>query len=312
MSAADPELDVPVAISIEVITSKDKWLPDSSTDKCKKCGIKFSFSVRRHHCRVCGDIFCGTCATECGVFHDEVIRVCTVCFAKREAELAEEENKRKQKQERLRQARIQDVQEAKAASEEKKGPESPKTPDKDKKLDAISTHKLRQQQYQIRAGKEEEEKLEREKKEKAENPWLAPAPWAESSSRIRRADLNYTLSDAPAVVITLIEEDKWMPDGDSAKCLDCGQRFDSIYRRHHCRACGGLFCQDCSPEIGVLRAEAQRICGDCYCHFKKQNAEKRQEEQARRVKVKTALEQRRGVKDEGAIPVEDAPDDDGL
>ena len=40
------------------------WMPDSGTDNCTnpKCRVKFSVSVRKHHCRWCGYIFCNTCA----------------------------------------------------------------------------------------------------------------------------------------------------------------------------------------------------------------------------------------------------------
>ena len=38
-------------------------MPDSACKECSECGIKFSLIVRRHHCRVCGRIFCSTCST---------------------------------------------------------------------------------------------------------------------------------------------------------------------------------------------------------------------------------------------------------
>ncbi|RHY40841.1 hypothetical protein DYB30_004286 [Aphanomyces astaci] len=30
-------------------------------------------------------------------------------------------------------------------------------------------------------------------------------------------------------------------------CSDCGESFNIFRRRHHCRACGGIFCHSCSP-----------------------------------------------------------------
>ncbi|ANB15823.1 Pib2p [Sugiyamaella lignohabitans] len=35
------------------------WKPDYERDNCKDCTTKFTFFDRRHHCRRCGDIFCG-------------------------------------------------------------------------------------------------------------------------------------------------------------------------------------------------------------------------------------------------------------
>jgi FYVE zinc finger len=37
------------------------WRPDDSTKSCANCDEAFTFTNRRHHCRVCGEIFCGDC-----------------------------------------------------------------------------------------------------------------------------------------------------------------------------------------------------------------------------------------------------------
>ena len=38
-----------------------EWLPDDAADNCMRCGEEFSFFTRKHHCRQCGQIFCGKC-----------------------------------------------------------------------------------------------------------------------------------------------------------------------------------------------------------------------------------------------------------
>ncbi len=38
------------------------WLPDSASNNCMGCGTPFGWLVRRHHCRLCGRLFCDTCA----------------------------------------------------------------------------------------------------------------------------------------------------------------------------------------------------------------------------------------------------------
>lgn len=40
------------------------WLPDSETDSCMRCHMKFTFRKRRHHCRACGLIFCSGCCSD--------------------------------------------------------------------------------------------------------------------------------------------------------------------------------------------------------------------------------------------------------
>lgn len=38
-----------------------KWVEDNSIDKCFNCQNEFTFMVRKHHCRLCGRIFCYNC-----------------------------------------------------------------------------------------------------------------------------------------------------------------------------------------------------------------------------------------------------------
>jgi ribosomal protein L37E len=37
------------------------WADDSTVTRCTKCRGEFSYTVKKHHCRKCGLIFCGNC-----------------------------------------------------------------------------------------------------------------------------------------------------------------------------------------------------------------------------------------------------------
>jgi len=63
----------------------------------------------------------------------------------------------------------------------------------------------------------------------------------------------------------------WKPDGDAPSCEapSCGVHFTLLNRRHHCRACGGVFCDECSSSRVRLPAHfgygqhKQRVCDLC-------------------------------------------------
>ncbi|XP_038047871.1 1-phosphatidylinositol 3-phosphate 5-kinase-like [Patiria miniata] len=62
---------------------KQYWMPDSQCKECYECGEKFTTLRRRHHCRVCGQIFCSHCCNQevPGKFmgYTGNLRVCTYC-----------------------------------------------------------------------------------------------------------------------------------------------------------------------------------------------------------------------------------------
>ena len=60
------------------------WIPDERAPYCFRCGTKFSFLTRRHHCRLCGNIFCNKCCSFRveKLWHGEKqSRVCEYCRA---------------------------------------------------------------------------------------------------------------------------------------------------------------------------------------------------------------------------------------
>ena len=40
------------------------WAPDHASARCMNCQAPWSAQLRRHHCRLCGDLFCYACAPE--------------------------------------------------------------------------------------------------------------------------------------------------------------------------------------------------------------------------------------------------------
>lgn len=61
-----------------------RWVPDDEAPNCRKCAETFSFLTRRHHCRLCGNVFCSKCSNHYTYLRElgyhEPQRVCNDCL----------------------------------------------------------------------------------------------------------------------------------------------------------------------------------------------------------------------------------------
>ncbi|GAB0091718.1 Putative 1-phosphatidylinositol 3-phosphate 5-kinase [Sergentomyia squamirostris] len=59
------------------------WMPDAKSKECYECTQKFSTFRRKHHCRLCGQIFCSKCCNQVVpgkiIKCSEPLKVCTYC-----------------------------------------------------------------------------------------------------------------------------------------------------------------------------------------------------------------------------------------
>ncbi|KAM9306457.1 LOW QUALITY PROTEIN: zinc finger FYVE domain-containing protein 16 [Pholidichthys leucotaenia] len=58
----------------------------------------------------------------------------------------------------------------------------------------------------------------------------------------------------------------WVPDAEAPNCMNCEQKFTFTKRRHHCRACGKVYCAVCCNrkcKLKYLDKEA-RVCIPCF------------------------------------------------
>ncbi|TYH15397.1 hypothetical protein ES288_A05G038700v1 [Gossypium darwinii] len=82
--------------------SRDFWMPDQSCRVCYECDSQFTIFNRRHHCRLCGRVFCAKCTANsvpvpsdeprAGREDSERIRVCNYCFKQWEQGIAVDNN----------------------------------------------------------------------------------------------------------------------------------------------------------------------------------------------------------------------------
>ncbi|XP_043920161.1 zinc finger FYVE domain-containing protein 16 isoform X2 [Protopterus annectens] len=63
-----------------------------------------------------------------------------------------------------------------------------------------------------------------------------------------------------------LKQPSWIPDSAAPNCMNCNTKFTFTKRRHHCRACGRVFCADCcnrKSKLQYLEKEA-RVCVVCW------------------------------------------------
>lgn len=87
--------------NIEAKISKDHWRPDVLAKCCSNCDAMFTTIRRRHHCRMCGEIFCDACSRKRAKLLGESStpeRVCDNCFGVYEKQSAPTVQGSKQKE----------------------------------------------------------------------------------------------------------------------------------------------------------------------------------------------------------------------
>jgi FYVE zinc finger len=69
---------------------------------------------------------------------------------------------------------------------------------------------------------------------------------------------------------------KWIADSKVNRCTGCKRSFSLTFRKHHCRNCGQIFCQDCSSDTApvsnrlsrwgtkIAGVKVARVCDKCY------------------------------------------------
>lgn len=57
--------------------------------------------------------------------------------------------------------------------------------------------------------------------------------------------------------------EKWHKDDEHDSCEICTKKFDFFNRKHHCRKCGKVVCDACSP----FEKEGNRVCSICNSPF---------------------------------------------
>jgi len=75
MEAGPSSVTEPTPDMYQYVNSIAIWQPDKEAKACLHCGTKFDFIIRRHHCRCCGGIFCGSCSNRFVKYNTSRVKV---------------------------------------------------------------------------------------------------------------------------------------------------------------------------------------------------------------------------------------------
>lgn len=96
---------------------------------------------------------------------------------------------------------------------------------------------------------------------------------------------------------------------DNEECMICYSPFSMLNRKHHCRACGGVFCQNHSsnniPLVNLGIMEPVRVCDNCFVKYDKSKNHLRNENNLLRSIQNDTYGSRRSRNDQVNVVVDD-------
>lgn len=68
------------------------------------------------------------------------------------------------------------------------------------------------------------------------------------------------------IMTTKVQNRKWTDDSQVLDCMGCGKAFSLTIRKHHCRNCGNIFCNECSARQAPIASAKKpvRVCDSCF------------------------------------------------
>ncbi|KFV08456.1 Zinc finger FYVE domain-containing protein 16, partial [Pterocles gutturalis] len=101
-----------------------------------------------------------------------------------------------------------------------------------------------------------------------------PVHSGESSSEAGRNQTSENVESIKIPATLSRKQPLWVPDSEAPNCMNCRIKFTFTKRRHHCRACGKVFCGGCCKrkcKLQYMEKEA-RVCTGCYDDINKAQA----------------------------------------
>uniref|UniRef100_A0A3P9L5Y2 Zinc finger, FYVE domain containing 9b n=1 Tax=Oryzias latipes TaxID=8090 RepID=A0A3P9L5Y2_ORYLA len=112
---------------------------------------------------------------------------------------------------------------------------------------------------------------------RGEAPEVCSAPGVDPDNESQMSPMGMLAKDQGAVLGEVAP--LWVPDSEAQVCMKCGTKFTFTKRRHHCRACGKVFCALCSSlkfRLTHLDGKEGRVCDSCHSTLIKRTPPKSQ------------------------------------
>ncbi|XP_072215540.1 zinc finger FYVE domain-containing protein 16 isoform X2 [Excalfactoria chinensis] len=96
-------------------------------------------------------------------------------------------------------------------------------------------------------------------------------PAGESGAEAGKNQTFQSVESLKTPAALLQKQPLWVPDSEAPNCMNCQVKFTFTKRRHHCRACGKVFCGGCCKrkcKLQYMEKEA-RVCTRCYDNINK-------------------------------------------
>eukprot|EP01065_Artemidia_motanka_P051121 TRINITY_DN8915_c0_g1_i2.p1 TRINITY_DN8915_c0_g1~~TRINITY_DN8915_c0_g1_i2.p1 ORF type:complete len:1034 (+),score=176.71 TRINITY_DN8915_c0_g1_i2:75-3104(+) len=93
------------------------------------------------------------------------------------------------------------------------------------------------------------------------------SPDAKQASGGDDTDSDFDADEEESPTAGLRDPVRWFPDHLAPCCKACRAQFTVLFRRHHCRACGHVFCGDCSSQTSPVppaHPTPVRVCASCF------------------------------------------------
>ena len=100
--------------------------------------------------------------------------------------------------------------------------------------------------------------------------------WKKMKELLQRNELTFGILAGPSARVVVPRGRIWQKDSEVHTCQSCHTKFGVFTRKHHCRKCGGIFCDDCTEGRAVLDNPLEekgpspkrgvkdcRVCNDC-------------------------------------------------